>query len=52
MKCSNELNKKPLFFPGIEIFFDIPVSSIPNPPARLDLEGYNADDTSLAVSGA
>ena len=44
--------RKKTFFPGIEKFFDIPVSSVPNPPARLDLEGYDTDDTSPAVSGA
>ena len=44
--------KKLLFFPGIEEFFDIPVSSVPNPPASLNLQGYDTDDTLPAVSGA
>ena len=52
VKCSNDLPKKPLFFPGIEEFFDIPVSSVPNPPALLDLQGYDTYDTLPAVSGA
>ena len=43
--------KKPLFFPGIEEFFDIPVSSVPNPPASLDLQGCDTDDTLPTVSG-
>ena len=47
-----DLPKKPLFFPGIKDFFDIPVSSVPNPPASLDLQGYDTDDTLHAVSGA
>ena len=50
VKCSNDLNKK-TFFPGIGKFFDIPVSSVPNPPAGLDLEGYDTDDTLPAVRG-
>ena len=52
VKCSNDLPKKPLFFPGREEFFDIPVSSVPNPPASLDLQGYDTDDTVPAVIGA
>ena len=52
VKCSNDLPKKPLFFPGIEEFFDIPVSSVPNPHTSLDLQGYDTDDTLPAVSGA
>ena len=52
VKWSNDLPKNPLFFPGIEEFFDIPVSSVPNPPASLDLQGYHTDDTLPAVSGA
>ena len=52
VKCSNDLSKKLLFFPGIEEFFDIPVSSVPNPPASSDLQGYDTDDTLPAVSGA
>ena len=52
VKCSNNLSKKSLFFRGIEEFFDIPVSSVPNPPASLDLQGYDTDDTLLAVRGA
>ena len=52
VKWNNDLLKKPLFFPGIEEFFDIPVSLVPNPPASLDLKGYDTDDTLPAVSGA
>ena len=52
VKCSNNLPKKPLFFPGIEEFFDIPVSPVRNPHASLDLQGCNSDDTFSGVSGA
>ena len=52
VKWSNDLPKNPLFFPGIEEFFDILVSSVPNPPASLDLQGYDTGDTLPAVSGA
>ena len=52
VKCSNDLPKKPLFFPDIEEFFDISVSSVPNPLTSLHLQGYDTDDTLPAVSGA
>ena len=52
VKCSKDLSEEPLFFPEIEEFFNIPVSSVPNPPASLDLQGYDTDDTLHAVSGA
>ena len=52
VKCSNDLNKKLLFFPSKENFFNIPVSSIPNPSARLDLKGCDTDDTLPAVKYA
>ena len=51
-KCSKDLSEEPLFFPEIEELFNIPVSSVPNPPASLNLQGYDTDDTLHAVSGA
>ena len=52
VKCSKYLPKKPFFFPVIVGFFDIPISSVPNPPASLDLQRNDTDDTLHAVSDA
>ena len=51
-KMDQRFSQKNIIFPCIEEFFDIPVSSVPNPPTSLDLQGYDTDDTLPADSGA